>query len=778
MALSVASVVSRLGGVAAPLLLVLAGLAALPGTAPGAAVVDRWSATLTVKRLAMGARGCSNAADGANCSTSSVLTDDDFTFASSTLTVRKLLVHSSGASAGRLELEFVDDLPSTAGLLYLSVENTGFASRYFEFKYADSKTLSGRGWNNSGLSWTVGDRVSLRIVEQSNTPSIGVPTISGTARVGETLTASTSDIVDTDGLRNVLWRYQWMQVDGTTESEIMGATSNTYTLASADQGKKVKVRVLFQDDAGFPEARTSVSFPSTGTIQPPPPPPPPPPTPPLPPVSPKVTGLSTTSVALQWQAPTGDGPLIRNYDVRYREGSEGHWTDGPQDVRGTVTTIEGLDPDTEYEVQVRSSGNSEHSVWTSLERVRTLAPPPPPAEPGVTQTSPGSVTIEWTAPSNDNGPPITGYDLRYREGDEGEWKDGPRDVTDTSAIIEGLVPDTEYEVQIRSKSAAGDGDWTALGLVRTEVLVLYDLFSLSLDLDASEKDQNLWTTSVEPGRVVFIQIFGADIKGMRGVDLRVGFDTTQVGFEGFDAGDALPGVTSLVAKDSTFVDIDVSSLVGAAAVDSGQVGTVRFRTKEEFTETEVRMAGADMVRGAHPETMTRSVSVLLHAPAPPSPDFDGNGMVDFADFVLFSGAFGYREGDDGYESGYDLNGDGQITLADFVAFARRFGERVNRSPVFAPRRPATLAVNGGASPGAPIGDPITATDEDGDTLTYSVWGADAEHFGIDSGSGQLLTKGAYDVNRKRGYSVIVRADDGKGGSANIVILILIADSSG
>ena len=39
--------------------------------------------------------------------------------------------------------------------------------------------------------------------------------------------------------------------------------------------------------------------------------------------------------------------------------------------------------------------------------------------------------------------------------------------------------------------------------------------------------------------------------------------------------------------------------------------------------------------------MTRSVSVALQIAAPPSPDFDGNGMVEFADFVLFAGAFGY-----------------------------------------------------------------------------------------------------------------------------------------
>ena len=260
--------VPRAAGIAAALLLALVGLTALPGTAAGAAVVTRWSATLTVKQLETGARGCSNAVGGANCSTSSVLSDDAFTFASNTLVVRKLLVYTSGASAGRLELEFVHDLPSTAGLLFLSVDNTAFPFKDFAFKYADSKTPTGRGWNNSGLSWAVGDSVSLRIDEVSNSPPIGVPTIAGTARVGETLTASTSDIVDTDGLRNVVWRYQWMRVDadGTSNATDIGTDSSTYTLTSADQGKKVKVTVSFQDDAGFAGERTSDAYPSTGTV--------------------------------------------------------------------------------------------------------------------------------------------------------------------------------------------------------------------------------------------------------------------------------------------------------------------------------------------------------------------------------------------------------------------------------------------------------------------------------------------------------------------------------
>jgi len=41
-----------------------------------------------------------------------------------------------------------------------------------------------------------------------------------------------------------------------------------------------------------------------------------------------------------------------------------------------------------------------------------------------------------------------------------------------------------------------------------------------------------------------------------------------------------------------------------------------------------------------------------------SPDFDGNGIVDFADFLAFAGLFGARQGDGRYDARYDLDSDG------------------------------------------------------------------------------------------------------------------------
>ena len=89
----------------------------------------------------------------------------------------------------------------------------------------------------------------------ANSAATGAPAITGTARVGETLTADTSGIADADGLTGASFSYQWL-ADGT---DISGATGSTYTLASTDLGKAVKVRVSFTDDAGYEETLTSAA---------------------------------------------------------------------------------------------------------------------------------------------------------------------------------------------------------------------------------------------------------------------------------------------------------------------------------------------------------------------------------------------------------------------------------------------------------------------------------------------------------------------------------------
>ena len=93
------------------------------------------------------------------------------------------------------------------------------------------------------------------VAAKPNTTATGEPTISGTPQVDETLTADTSAISDQDGLANVSYQYQWLRDD----AEIEGQTGPTYELVSADEGKTIKVRVAFNDDAGNAESLTSTA---------------------------------------------------------------------------------------------------------------------------------------------------------------------------------------------------------------------------------------------------------------------------------------------------------------------------------------------------------------------------------------------------------------------------------------------------------------------------------------------------------------------------------------
>ena len=129
------------------------------------------------------------------------------------------------------------------------------------FRVSDGKHLSRR-------TYTMTINVS-----SVNDEATGRPTISGVRQAGQTLTASTAEIADTDGLPDS-FAYQWLRVDtdgtsnpvdGTSNPvAIPGANASTYTLTAADSGTRVRVRVSFTDRDGYSEQMTSDA---TGTVK-------------------------------------------------------------------------------------------------------------------------------------------------------------------------------------------------------------------------------------------------------------------------------------------------------------------------------------------------------------------------------------------------------------------------------------------------------------------------------------------------------------------------------
>ena len=135
-----------------------------------------------------------------------------------------------------------------------NANGTGYAS--FKFKV------------NDGTEDSASEYFMTINVTAVNDPATGAPTISGTAHVGLTLTASTAGIDDVDGLPSA-FTYQWKRVDadGTSNPTDIGADSSAYTLTAAEEGKKVLVEVSFTDNGGSSEGPlVSAAYPSSGTV--------------------------------------------------------------------------------------------------------------------------------------------------------------------------------------------------------------------------------------------------------------------------------------------------------------------------------------------------------------------------------------------------------------------------------------------------------------------------------------------------------------------------------
>ena len=226
-----------------------------------------WTGTVTVGALTFAGsdvvfyRGFSGGSDSYGD-----LDDTDFTIGANEYTIRLVRLDTFGSDSGTLEFGLL------TGARFTTAELAALRLHVCDTPYDLSSndiynsTAHSYQWSLD-LDWSTETTVTLYLSLPANNPATGKPTISGAATVGQTLTAATDGIADADGLPSS-FEYQWVREDddGSNPEDIAGETATTYTLAPADEGKKVKVRVSFTDSLNGVEARTSDPWPATGTV--------------------------------------------------------------------------------------------------------------------------------------------------------------------------------------------------------------------------------------------------------------------------------------------------------------------------------------------------------------------------------------------------------------------------------------------------------------------------------------------------------------------------------
>ncbi len=113
-----------------------------------------------------------------------------------------------------------------------------------------------------GANQSVSRTIALTVTPVNNAPvTTALPTIAGVAQVGQVLTAANGTWNDAaDGGTIASYAYQWQRADSATAAanDISGATAATYTLAAADLGKVLRVKVT-ATDAGTPAPAATAS---------------------------------------------------------------------------------------------------------------------------------------------------------------------------------------------------------------------------------------------------------------------------------------------------------------------------------------------------------------------------------------------------------------------------------------------------------------------------------------------------------------------------------------
>ena len=361
-------------------------------------------------------------------------------------------------------------------------------------------------WSTSGTGSTSSQTNNAPVFDSAAVSrSVAENTAAG-ENVGAAVTATDADTGDT--LTYTLGGTDAVSFDiVSTSGQVQTKTGVTY-----DHEAKASYAVTVTASDGTATADATVTISVTDVDEPP-----------TAPAAPGVAGISgsTTSLTVSWTAPTNTGkPAITSYDVQYRQGTSGAFTNGPQDATGTSANITGLMASTLYQVQVRATNDEGDSAWSasgSGTTGTTATAPVAPAAPTVAAVtgSSTSLAVSWIAPA-DGGSAITTYDVQFRPGTSGDFEIWFERVTGTSFTLPDLDANTLYEVQVRATNAIGDSGWSASGSGTTNadtfppalVSAVVYLNGAVIELGLSE---NLQVSNLPPASAFTVTVGGSAV---------------------------------------------------------------------------------------------------------------------------------------------------------------------------------------------------------------------------------------------------------------------------
>ena len=423
---------------------------------------------------------------------------------------------------------------------------------------------------------------------------------------------------------------------------------------------------------------------------------------------------------------------------------------------GQITVAEGAVLDYEggetvYMVTVEASdGGLADTVGVTI-RVTDVPAPGRPDAPTVTGGT-EQVTATWTAPANE-GPEITGYDLRYRAKADGEWTDVSALGVVLTHTVAGLEAGTAYLVQVRASSSEGAGAWSEAG----EGATLTPNRAPSFGADAHER------------KIAENSPAGTAVGDPVTADDEDGDDLAY----GFVAGGGVPfeidgSSGQITVAEGAALDYESGDKVYALSVEASD-GTLADTVGVTIRVTDIPAPGkpdAPVVAGG-----TGEVAVSWSAPANDGPEITNYDLRyrakadgEWTDVSALGAVLTHTIA--GLEAGTAYLVQVRASSSEGAGAWSEPGEGTtvtpNRAPAFAAdAHEREVAEN---SPGGTaIGEPVAATDDDGDDLAYSFVTGGGTLFEIAAGTGRITVAADAALDYESGdtlYAVSVEASDG------------------
>lgn len=169
--------------------------------------------------------------------------------------------------------------------------------------------------------------------------------------------------------------------------------------------------------------------------------------------------VTRESIRVTYSNNNQSGILGGQIAISTNSGTPGTNTNYPTYNSTGSTTIFSLQPGTVYYVWVRIRNSEGFSGWSTRRSTITHDFPSAPPAPSVSKIGPFSAQVSFSAPSNNGGTPITGYEIYYGSGIPGD--SNIISVSSSPATISGLTPGRSYNVQVRALNEWGSGNFSA-----------------------------------------------------------------------------------------------------------------------------------------------------------------------------------------------------------------------------------------------------------------------------------------------------------------------------